>query len=90
MPELTQEQKEIIAISQARKRMADQAEAEGRGMKKHEELRGDPMSQLNKGLAGLVSGIPELITMGSRIQGRRLVGLQLRRLRLALRPSEHP
>ena len=74
---LTQEQKEIIAISQARKRMADQAVAEGKGPKVHkgrEKLRGDPISQLNKGLAALVSGIPELITMGSRAQGRKTGG----------------
>ena len=74
MAELTQEQKEFIAIARARKAAAEKAEAEGRGVKEREQLRGDPMSQLNKGLAALVSGIPELITAGSRMQGRKTGG----------------
>lgn len=74
MTELTLEQKQFIAIAQARKAAADKATAEGRGMKRREKLRGDPMSQLNKGLAGLVSGIPEILMAGSRMQGRKTGG----------------
>ena len=74
MAELTKEENEIYLAGVARLRMAQKAEAEGKGMKKREKLRGDPMSQLNKGLAGLVSGIPEIITAGSRMQGRKTGG----------------
>lgn len=70
MAELTKEQKQLILISETRLKLAKKAEAEGRGMKKHEKLRGDPMSQLNKGLVSLVSGIPEILMAGSRMQGR--------------------
>ena len=71
MSELTKEENEIYLAGLARLRMAQKAKAEGTETPRSEKPRGNAMSQLNKGLAGLVSAVPEVILAGSRMQGRK-------------------
>ena len=67
MAELTQEQQEILAISKARKRMADKANAEGTGMKPREKVEDDPVGFMNKGIAQVVGAPVDAVAAGMNL-----------------------